>query len=348
MHVTAVGTALPPYAYDQEALCAALGTLWPGKAPDLARLETLHRSSCVARRATALPVEELARLRTFGEANDAWIRVGLDLGEEAVRTALDGAGLTPRDVDQLVFVSVTGIANPSLDARLANRLGLRADVKRIPIFGLGCVGGAAGLARNADYLRAFPGHVALLLSVELCSLTWQHHDHSTANLISAALFADGAAAVVAVGAERDAVGPRIVATRSVQYPDTEHVMGWHIGEHGFRVVLTPEVPEVAERALPPVVDAFLAEHGLTRADMGVWVAHPGGPRVLEAMQRGLGLPEGAFARSWESLRDVGNLSSASVLFVLAATLADPPPPGTWGLLVAMGPGFCSELVLLRW
>jgi alkylresorcinol/alkylpyrone synthase len=211
------------------------------------------------------------------------------------------------------------------------------------------VAGAAGVARAADYVRAFPDQVAVLLSVELCSLTLQPQDLSIPNLIATGLFGDGAAAVVVVGEGRPAGGPEIVATRSVFYPDSERVMGWDISEKGFGIVLSAEVPEVVRRHLRGDVDAFLAEHGLRRGDIASWVCHPGGPKVLEAMEEALELPAEALALTWESLREVGNLSSTSVLLVLADTLdSRRPPPGSWGVLLAMGPGFCSELVLLRW
>ena len=219
----------------------------------------------------------------------------------------------------------------------------------MPIFGLGCVAGAAGIARAADYVKAYPDQVAVLLSVELCSLTLQREDLSIPNLIASGLFGDGAAAVVVVGAERAASGPEILASRSVFYPDSEQVMGWDISERGFRIVLSAEVPDVARDLLRGDVDRFLADHGLTIADVGSWVCHPGGPKVLEAMQEGLGLPPGALDVTWRSLREVGNLSSTSVLLVLEDTMEHHrPPAGTYGVLLAMGPGFCSELVLLRW
>jgi alkylresorcinol/alkylpyrone synthase len=293
-------------------------------------------------------MEEYAGLTTFGKANDAWIRVAQDVGGEAVLRAFEAAGLGPADVDALIVTSVTGIATPSLDARLANRLGLPSRLKRMPLFGLGCVAGAAGVGRAADYVRAFPDQVAVLLSVELCSLTLQREDLSIPNLISSGLFGDGAAAAVVVGAERREPGPRVVATRSVFYPDTERVMGWDISERGFSIVLSAEVPDVVRRFLRSDVDGFLAEHGLTRSDIAAWIAHPGGPKVLEALQETLELPAGALDRAWDTLRERGNLSSTSVLLILEQTLAEPPPPGAWGLMTAMGPGFCSELVLVQW
>jgi alkylresorcinol/alkylpyrone synthase len=251
----------------------------------------------------------------------------------------------------MIVVSVTGIASPSLDAHLINKMGLPLHMRRTPIFGLGCVAGAAGISQAADYVRAYPDRVAVLLSVELCSLTWQRGDISVANLIASGLFGDGAAAVVISGSARDTMGPgpEIIATESIFFPDTESAMGWDISEEGFKIVLSSEVPAVIHKYLPGGVDAFLARHDLSRNDIESWVMHTGGPKVLEATQSSLGLPAEAFAASWESLKKVGNLSSASVLFVLEETMKNRRPvKGTWGVLAAMGPGFCAELVLLRW
>lgn len=354
MRIAAVGSALPPHQYDQETLLAAFRRHWAKRHHNLARLEQLHRNVLVGGRHLALPIEEYEGLETWGQANDAWIRVAQEVGAEAIGTALARAGLGPGDVDTLITVSVTGVATPSLDARLVNRLGLNPRVKRLPVFGLGCVAGAAGVARAADAVRAFPGEVAVLLSVELCSLTLQLQDLSIPNLIASGLFGDGAAAVVVAGAERvlpDAVdpGPRVVASRSVFYPDTEQVMGWDISERGFQIVLSAQVPEVVRDHLRADVDQFLADHGLVRDDVASWVCHPGGPKVLEAMAESLELPDGALDVTWRSLREVGNLSSTSVLMVLEETMASHrPEPGAPGMLLALGPGFCSELVLLEW
>jgi alkylresorcinol/alkylpyrone synthase len=352
LKIAAVGKALPPNYYDQETLLAALRQRWADRYFNPERLERLHQNVLVGGRHLALPIDEYAGLTTWGKANDAWIRVAQEVGGAAVLDALGKAGLTTADVDALIFVTVTGVATPSIDARLMNRLDLPARVKRMPIFGLGCVAGAAGISRAADYVRGFPDQVAVLLSVELCSLTLQPEDLSIPNLIASGLFGDGAAAVVVTGEDRPvngASGPRIVDTRSVFYKDSERVMGWDISETGFKIVLSADVPVVAREKLRPDVDAFLAEHGLTPADVSSWVCHPGGPKVLEAMQEALELPEGALDVTWRSLREVGNLSSTSVLLVLEETLANHrPAPGSWGMVIAMGPGFCSELVLLRW
>jgi alkylresorcinol/alkylpyrone synthase len=348
LKIAAVGSSLPGYYYDQETLFEAFREAWSERYFNLDRLEQLHQHVLVGGRHLALPIDEYRAIETWGQANDHWIRVAQEVGGEAIMSALNRAGLTVDDVDVLIFVTVTGVAVPSIDARLINRLGLPARVKRIPIFGLGCVAGAAGVARAADYVRAFPDQVAVLLSVELCSLTLQRDDLSVPNLIATGLFGDGAAAAVIVGRDRRTEGPEIIDTRSIFYRDSERVMGWDVSERGFSIVLSAEVPEMVTRYLRDDVDEFLADHGLTRSDIGVWIAHPGGPKVLEAMEKALGLPDGALAEAWKTLREVGTLSSTSVLLVLEKALRTPPPAGAWALMTAMGPGFCSELVLLRW
>ncbi len=352
-HVLAVGRALPPHFADQETLIGAFAEHWRKHHFNLERLSELHRATRVGGRHLALPIAEYAALDSFAKSNAAFLRVGAEVGEAAIRDGLARAGLEPRDVDHLFFVTVTGVSTPSLDARMVNRLGLRPDVKRTPIFGLGCMAGAAGVARASDVLRAFPGEVAVLLSVELCSLTLQREDASIANVIATGLFGDGAAAAVLAGGDHPRRrGPRVVATRSVFYPDTEWVMGWDMVDTGFKVVLSAQVPQVVRDHVGRDVDAFLAAHGFTRGRIRHWIAHTGGPKVLEAFAAALELPPGAIDRSWRSLQEIGNLSSASVLFVLGDLLdasgAEQPKPGDLGLLAAMGPGFSSELVLLAW
>ena len=271
------------------------------------------------------------------------------LGAQALGRALELAGVAPSQIRALLFMSITGIASPSIDAKLINRMGLSPHVRRMPIFGLGCVGGAAGIARAADYVKAYPNQIAALVSVETCSLTLQREDLTVANLISSGLFGDGAAAVLLAGSESPLPGPEIVATRSTFYPGTEDVMGWDISEKGFRIVLSPRVPDVIRENLGRDVDALLAEWNLSRRDIGAWIMHTGGPKILEATQEALGIGSEQLAASWDCLRRVGNLSSASVLVVLEEFMNNRrPAPGTWSVLGAMGPGFCSELVLLRW
>ncbi|MBT2368946.1 type III polyketide synthase [Streptomyces sp. ISL-10] len=345
--LVAVHTALPAHRYAQNDLTELIGDLCLPPGQDRALLRRLHRSAGVRTRHLALPIERYPGLTDFGQANAAWMRAGLELGEEALAGALDSAGITPSDVDLLVCTSITGIAAPSLDARLAVRMGMRPDVKRIPVFGLGCVAGAAGLGRLNDYLRGHPDDTAVLLSVELCSLTLQQRDGSLANLVAGALFGDGAAAVVARGGR--AAGPEVVGTRGRLYPDTEHLLGWKIGASGFRVVVDAGIPDIVRAHLGPDLRAFLAAHGLGPDDIGTWICHPGGPKVLAAVADTLHLPEGALDSAWRSLASVGNMSSASVLRLLEDIgRTGCPKPGTWGVLLAMGPGFCAEFVLLRW
>jgi alkylresorcinol/alkylpyrone synthase len=349
MKIASVGSALPKHHYGQDFLTQAMKQYWGDKLENPRFLDQLHSRMGVEGRYLALPIEAYEKLSTWGQANSAWIEVAQELGQEAIALALKRAGLSPRDLSALFVVSVTGIASPSLDARLVNRMGLSPGIKRVPIFGLGCVAGAAGIARAADYTLAYPDQYAALLAVEICSLTIQREDLSTANLISAGLFGDGAAAVIIAGANRPSEGPQILATRSVFYPDTENIMGWDISEKGFQIVLSPEVPRMAELHLANDVDAFLREMDMTRADIGSWILHTGGPKVLEAMASALGLAKEALDSSWECLRRTGNLSSASVLLVLEDDMLHRrPQAGTYSLLAAMGPGFCSELVLLKW
>lgn len=304
----------------------------------------------VDHRSLALPLSRYPTLSGFTEANNAYLEVAVDLGEQAIRSALESANIAPQEVDTVVMVSSTGIAVPTIDARLMTRVGLRPDVKRVPLFGLGCVAGAAGMARVYDYLHGYPGDVAVLCSVELCSLTLQRDDTSIPALIGVSLFGDGAAAVVATGAERDAAGdgPRVLATRSRVVPETVDVMGWNVGSSGFQLVMTRDVPKMADEYLRGEVDDFLADHGLSLADVSTWICHPGGPKVLDSVQASLDLPPEALWHSRESMRENGNVSSVSVLDVLRRTVAAPPPKGDVAVMLAMGPGFSFELLLLQW
>jgi alkylresorcinol/alkylpyrone synthase len=354
MRIASAASAFPKYYYSQHELLQRLQDYWGADLRNPQLLQRLHRNVTVEGRYLAVPAEQYLSIKTWGQANDIWIRVAQELGEKALCLALHNADIDPQDLGALFFTSVTGVCSPSIDALLINRMQLPANIRRTPIFGLGCVAGAAGIARCADYVRAYPKQAAALVSVELCSLTLQREDLSVANLISSGLFADGAAAVIVTGEDLvlpdgQPLGPAIRATRSVFYPDTEDMMGWNISEKGFRILLSTEVPNLIRQNLGRDVDAFLADQGLQKSDLKSFVLHTGGPKVLEASAAALGLNNGQLDASWDCLRKVGNLSSASVLVVLEDVMKHRrPEPGSLGLLAAMGPGFCSELVLLEW
>ncbi|SEM54304.1 type III polyketide synthase [Nonomuraea pusilla] len=339
MHISGVQAVLPVHRYTQAEITEAFSRLTHA---DEEILRRFHAATGVQGRHLALPIDDYPKLDSFGRANAAYVEAALDLAEQALSGALDKAGVPPERVDHLVFCSTTGLATPSLDARLARRMGLRADVKRVPVFGLGCAAGASGLSRLHDYLRGWPGHVAALVCVELCSLTIQRDDTSVANLVASALFGDGAGAVVATGR---GPGPEVVATRSTLYPGTEHLMGWEIGEHGFRIVLDAGLPAFVEQVLAGDIRAFLADHGLTPDQVPTWVCHPGGPKVIDTIAQTLGLPPHAVDVTRRSLAEHGNLSSVSVLDVLQHTKGRPGRPA---VLMALGPGFSSETLLLHW
>jgi alkylresorcinol/alkylpyrone synthase len=351
--IAAVNGVLPPHRYAQQEITETFAKVVTG-AGHSQLLRRIHASTHVRTRHLVLPLEEYARLRDFGESNDVFVEKAVELGAAAVANALNDAGLRPEDVDLIVSTTVTGLAVPSIEARIAMQIGLRPDVKRLPLFGLGCVAGAAGIARIHDYLRGAPDDVAVLLAVELCSLTVQRDDASIANIVASGLFGDGAAAVVAVGTRRAArddalrAGPVVVDSRSRLYPGSTRTMGWDIAASGFRIVLNAEVPALVTKYLGEDVRGFLAGHNLSVDDVTTWISHPGGPKVIDAIQAVLGLPPDALELTWRSLAEVGNLSSASVLHVLRDTIDKRPPSGSPAVLMAMGPGFCSELALLRW
>ncbi len=349
MNIASASSAFPKNYYPQTFLMEKLQEYWGDALRNPALLARLHRNVAVEGRYLSLPYDQYQALDTWGKANDVWIATAKELGEKALHCALERAGVDKSSLGALFFTSVTGISSPSIDALLINQMGLPKNIRRVPIFGLGCVAGAAGISRAADYVKAYPSQAAALVSVELCSLTIQKQDLSVANLISSGLFADGSAAVIVTGDNMKSAGPEIVATRSIFYPQTEEMMGWQVSERGFRITLSPEVPVLIRENLGSDMDAFLGDNGLKRADIGSWVLHTGGPKVLEATAAALDLNDGQLNASWDCLKKVGNLSSSSVLVVLEDVMRNRrPKPGTMGILAAMGPGFCSELVLLKW
>lgn len=365
--IAATATALPRHRYSQDDLTALAVRMMPGAQAHAGGIRRFFRQVGVTERYLALPLDEYEKLGGLERRSRAWMEVALELGERVVRALLVEAGLGAGEIGCIITTTVTGIAVPSLDARLMNVLPFSPHTKRVPLFGLGCLGGAAGVARAADYLRAFPEEAAILLSVELCSLTFQRDDGSVANVISCGLFGDGAAGVLLLGARHRLAGaapvslpasgdaplaagsPGVVASRSVFFPDTERVMGWDIVDTGFKIVLSPDVPAIVRAHVPAALDAFLAEHGVRRADVATWILHPGGPKVIDALEESLALARGTLQPTRDGLAVLGNLSSSSVLFLLDEyRRRRAPPRGAYGVLMAMGPAFCAEMVLLRW
>jgi alkylresorcinol/alkylpyrone synthase len=351
--IVSTTTRFPEHYYPQEKLLAAAQQEWTRKRPSIVKpLEQFYTNVRVKGRYLSWPLERYKERTTFQERNDAYIETALNLGEQTICALLDQLQMRPQEIDQLTTVSTTGIAVPALDARLMNRIPFSRGMKRLPLFGLGCMGGAAGIARTADYLRGHPQEAVILFAVELCSLTIQRDDLSIANLVSSGLFGDGAAAVLMVGDDHPLARPglpRVIDSQSQFFPETEHIMGWDVTNSGFKVLLSADIASLAHSEVRPSMEAFLSRHDLTIPEINHWLVHPGGPRVIQALEDGLGLPDEALTLSWETLAEAGNISSASVLVILDKTLKRiQPKAGEYGVLMAMGPAFSAELVLLKW
>lgn len=339
-----MGTAVPPGAIRQEDIRNFAACLFQERLAHLDRLLPVFDNACIAKRHLAQPLAWYAAEHSFAEANSLYEVIGLDLAAAAAAQALERADVAPADVGLVAVVSSTGITTPSLDAKLMQRLGVTPGAARLPVWGLGCAGGVAGLARAAELTAAVPGRVTLLVAVELCSLTFQRNDFSKSNLVGAGIFADGAAAVVLAAAGE---GPEIIAAHSALFADTEDIMGWDVVETGLKVRFSRDIPAFVRHHLPGLAAAARREWGLAE-DIVHYVVHPGGAKVLAAYAESLGLPAAKLATAYEALAEYGNMSSASVLFVLEKFLAATPPGGDYGVMLALGPGFSAEQVLFRW
>ncbi len=340
-HLAGVSTAFPPHVVDQETTIAGLAQLFPEESP--AFIRGLVKRSGVETRHLAPSVPEVLAPSDFSERNRRYGSAAQALALTAARAALAKTRVDPERIDVLVDVSCTGLTIPALDVALSQELGLRPDVRRIPITEAGCAAGALALGLGGSLCSS--GEVVLLVAVELCSLTLCGGDRSRTNLVSAALFGDGAGAAVLVPGGS---GPRLTATGSYLIPGSRDAMGFDIGTHGLRIVLQKELPDLVQRDLGPVIERFLAAHGRSRSDVGLYLLHPGGRRILEAYHEVLGLGEAELAYSRESLRRYGNLSSVSVLTVLelAFEAGFPLAPGRDALVLGLGPGLSLELALL--
>ena len=359
--IRSVATALPPYALPQERIRDLARAHFAPAFPDIDRYLSVFRHAQIDTRHFVAPLEWFATPRGFKECNDLFVEAATALGERAARDCLARAGLEPGDVDHLLWVSTTGMAAPSPDAMLINRLGMGRHTRRTPIWGLGCAGGVAGLARAFEYARAFPEQRVLLLTVELCSVTFQWGDRSKRNLIASSLFADGAAAVLVEGdgawslgleASGEAPSPKpqvsLLGTQSTLWPDTLDIMGWDMVDTGMQVVFSSRIPRIVQSLMRENVAEFLAPHGLAIDDIDHWVLHPGGAKVIAAYEGALGVDPERLAHTRAILRGCGNMSSATVFFVLDAFLrSGTPGPGEHGVLAVLGPGFSCELALIR-
>lgn len=346
--IIGIATDLPQNVHRQSDVTEMLATRLAASKADRAVLERVHTAARVQQRHFALPIEQYEDLNSFSESNAMFAKHALALAENATRRALAVAGVLASDVDHVFFTTVTGVGAPSLDVLLGAKLGFRSDIRRTPSFGLGCAAGAAGIARVADYLAGHPNHVALVVSVELCSLTLQWQDRSMANFVGTGIFGDGAATLVMVGEAHPLAdgGIKVLASRSILYPSSQEMIGWKIGSSGFTLMLEAGVPDLISSQFSEDVSSFLAAEGIEQNDIDVWIAHPGGPKILEAFAGSLSLNEGALASSWGVLAKAGNMSSAAVLHVLFDEQQQ--TIGSKGLLFAMGPGVSCELVLLEW
>ena len=345
-HLASIATALPPHRLDQSNVVARVEQLF-GRAPDFERLIPVYANSGIECRYSVEPFEWFDRPHGWADRNRAYLAGALDLIEAAAGRALDRAGVGLEDVGGIVMVSTTGVATPSLDALLMERLGLPSTLTRLPIFGLGCAGGAMGLARAATLAAAMPEKAVLVVVVELCTLQFRRDDFARSNIVASALFGDGAAAAVLRCS--NTAGPTILATGEHTWPRSLDIMGWDVAEDGLRAIFSRDIPRLVTAELGPVLRDFLMRHELSLRNIDRFVCHPGGPKVIDAYESvfGAAFPGAAAAR--RSLREYGNMSAVSVLFVLDAMLDSTRAAGErWGraLLTALGPGFSAGFVVL--
>jgi alkylresorcinol/alkylpyrone synthase len=345
--IAAVATALPPHVMGREEVKRYMQAVFQ---IDERRLKALHSvvdNGRIEKRYSIFPLDYFIEPRPLSQITREYREHAVSLGGQAACEALSRSGLRPADIDLFITVSCTGVMIPSVDAHLINELGFRSDVRRLPITELGCAAGAAAIAHSWQFLRGIPEGRVLILAVELPTLTFQRNDLSQPNLISCSLFGDGAAAAVLTGQPRP--GPRVLGAESFLFPDSLDAMGFDLRETGFHIVLAREVPDLIRSRIRGLVGDFLARHSLRQEDIAAWVLHPGGQKLLAYVEQELGLTPEQTRPSWEVLRDYGNLSSASVLFVLEQWMRERRvEPGAFGLLAGFGPGFSAEMVLLRW
>lgn len=345
--ILATATAVPPHVITRDDVKYYLGRVFDIPERRVEAMMTIVANAQVEKRHVLYPIDYTIEPRSLAKTNQEYIAHSIALGQQVAEASLAKAGMKPADVDLMITVSCTGFMIPSLDAHLINRMGFRPDVRRMAFTELGCAAGAMALGRAEEFLRAYPGRNALVISVELPSLTFQRKDLSQANLISCILFGDGAAAAILTS--RPAGGPRVLASETYTFPDSLDAMGFDLRDSGFHILLSKDVPQMIREKIGGLVNAFLARHGLARESIAAWILHPGGQKLLSHVQEELGLCPCDTQFSWDILREYGNLSSATILFILNEWLEKKPMnAGDYGLVAAFGPGFSAELLLLRW
>jgi alkylresorcinol/alkylpyrone synthase len=346
--ILSVATAVPKHRVAQRTAKNFAHAMFSGVYKDVERLLPVFDNVEIDGRSFCVPPEWFYEDHTFPEKNTLYVEHALGLSEKAARRALDKGGADPAEVGAVFFVSTTGLSTPSIDSQLLPRLGLSEHTRRVPIWGLGCAAGVGGLARALDYARVYPGEKVLLVGVELCGLTFQWGDRSKAGLVSTALFADGAAAAVLGGAPADPPGPELLGSHSTTWPGTEDIMGWEIVEAGFKVQLSRSIPQLVRERMPENLISACSSMGLTLEDFVHFLTHPGGAKVLDAFEEVFGLGRGGLVLSREVLRDHGNMSSVTVMFILERFLeSEVCAPGEYGVISALGPGFSAEHVFFR-
>ena len=341
----AVTTAVPRYPLDQSDVVERVKLLF-GRSPDLDRLLPVFLNTGIDRRYSCVPIEWYDRAHGWPERNRIYLASALDLLEAATQRVLCLTGRHKDDIDSIVVVSTTGIATPSLDALLIERMGLRRTVRRLPIFGLGCAGGVLGLAHAASQAAVAPGKSVLFLVVELCALSFRRDDWSKSNIVATALFGDGAAAALL---STDGEGPAMVAAGEHTWPGSLDVMGWEVADEGLRAIFSRDIPNLVTTQLQDAASEFLACHGLAIGDIDRFVCHPGGAKVITALEHAFGLGQGALVEARAVLRDYGNMSATTVMFVLERVLAKARATGArWerALMNALGPGFTAGFLVL--
>src|SRR6202790_2908965 len=345
--IAATATALPPHKITRDDVKYYLGRVFEIPERRLDAMMAIVDHAQVHERHVIFPIDYTVEPRSLQQTNNEYMDHAIKLGREAAEKCLERAGLKADEIDLIITVSCTGFMIPSLDAHLINLMGFRSDVRRLPLTELGCAAGAMALGRAWEFVRAFPGATVLIVSVELPTLTFQRGDLSQANLISCVLFGDGAAAAVVTG--REASGPRILDASTYTFPQSLDAMGFDLRETGFHIVLSKDVPQMIRDRIRLVVETFLDRRGLTLDAMAAFILHPGGQKLLAYVEEQLGLCRCDTQLSWDVLGQYGNLSSATVLFVLDAWLTKKTmDPGDYGLAAAFGPGFSAELLLLQW